>query len=155
MSLFDTQVENEIRRRRRPETIFENTISMYYNQYCNSLSLTDDDIVMYFRTDIIMNDKKQLETILDGNLEYDEIYVPIGSDWGGLNDQVAIGRGRVMKRYLSVFPNIQKYCLNNGVWFHPESLLKYHVTQERIRLKRFPLSYVLNRNRKNKEYMRQ
>ena len=88
--IFDTQVENEIRRRRRPETIFENTISMYYNQYCNSLSLTD------------------------------------------------------------IFPNIQKYCLNNGVWFHPESLLKYHVTQERIRLKRFPLSYVLNRNRKKK-----
>ena len=52
------------------------------------------DVVMKWRSEIIFNNLFNIENILDNT-----IYIPIGKDWGGINDQVAYGNLNSMTFY--------------------------------------------------------
>jgi hypothetical protein len=148
MCLFESDVEHLLKKKVDICNSFDHVISMFYNHYLNSLSIQDDDIVLYCRTDIVLNDENQIQNIIDSNILCNEVYIPYGSDYCGINDQLAIGRGSSMKQYLSVFTNIQAYCLDCNIKLHPESLLKHHLYTNGLIIKRFHLTYSLHRNRR-------
>ena len=106
------------------------------------------DIVIKFRADIVTKDMLLIpETIHAGT-----VYIPSNYGWDffdqpGINDHIAYGSFDVMKAYSSVFARVETYCTDHGRGYHPESLLLYHLQQERLIITRFPFEYTPNTNR--------
>jgi hypothetical protein len=93
------------------------------------------------------------------NVQDDEIIMP-KNDWNGVpngwssipgdfysNDLLAIGKDKSMDVYSSTLYSIKKYN-DAGVWFHPETMLAYHLTTNNIKttkgdfevhIRRFPI----------------
>lgn len=86
-----------------------NTYCMHYNrnkvfQLLESTNI-NYDIFITTRLDYLINDE-----INYNELNNDDIYIPEGADWAGLNDQFAITKKlSVMKIYMSVIDNIKEF----------------------------------------------
>lgn len=127
--------------------------NMYYHNlnafnlietYMNTHNIVYDIIIKY-RADItVTNDTIKIDKCMDNT-----IYIPEGSDWdGGINDQIAYGNFNSMKKYSNLVNNIKQLC-TNGIAFHPETLLRAHLLDQKLTVRRFPFKYVLNSCRQN------
>jgi hypothetical protein len=100
--------------------------------------------IIFYRADIDSSE------ILDINIENDnDIYIPDGNDYGGINGLIAYGSNNSMKVYCNLVNNIDKMCREQHVTFHPETLLKKHLENNSIIIKRFPYEYSLHKSRHN------
>jgi len=80
------------------------------------------------------------------NLSDSEIYVPNGCDWGGLNDQLAIGNYYAMEKYMLLYSNIRPILdilMNRIGYYGPEPILKVNTEMNELTVHRFPLYYKL------------
>jgi hypothetical protein len=136
---------------KRHETNVYNTHSMYYNRK-KCFELVEQyqqenrfvyDVVVFFRADIVTQNSFDLIVPTDNMT----IYIPSGYDWGGLNDQIAHGTFSAMKIYADLYNHISKYCLEQGCLFHPETLLKWHLDKNQLKIRRFNFLYTLNSKR--------
>jgi hypothetical protein len=76
----------------------------------------------------------------------DTVWVPQGSDWGGLNDQFAMGSYYAMEKYMLLYPEVEP--LLDGLmvsigYYGPEPLMQSHIERVGLRVERFPLNYRL------------
>ena len=121
-----------------------NVYNMYYNIYkANELRLqfeketgTEYDVVIRMRTDVGIARELNLQYI---DLNTNTIYMPDNGWWGAYefacNDQIAISDPNSMNIYSTTVHHIHKYN-SQGVIFHPETLLGYHLVSNNINMKR-------------------
>ena len=128
------------------ETMYK-MCSMFYNQYrCMQMVLGSNinfDIYLKWRTEIRCNIDIEIVNELDNNT----IYVPIGRDYGGLNDQIAYGNIDSMKKYSDVYNRLEYLTKVYHVNIHPETLLMNHIKyqQDKLLIIRFDFDYDLHR----------
>ena len=125
-----------------------NMYSMFYHNY-KAMELiknfqdkhnTTFDAVIKYRADIYSQDIINIEN----NIDNDTVFIPVGSDWGGVNDQVAYGNFNSMYKYSSCFLKFHKYAEFYNV-FHPETILKLHLIMNNLKENRFNYNYKLNK----------
>lgn len=63
-------------------------------------------------------------------------HIPQGSDYGGVNDMVAISDAQTMDRYCSTYLKLREYQAAR-LPTHPESVVKSHLEREGVVVKRF------------------
>lgn len=122
-------------------TKYDYMIYGFYQRYkCNQLRQRygiNYDKIIVTRPDLVLG-----EPFTRDILEYngDELLIPAGSDWVyGTNDLMVIGSPRHIDTYCNLFQYLEEYILS-GVLLHPEHLLKYHLDEHSVPVKRF--SYV-------------
>jgi hypothetical protein len=124
-------------RYKRPETNIKNMWSMYYhNKKCYEMiekSQKKYDYIIKFRGDISY-ENFNIPTGIDS------IYIPKSNDFGGINDQIAIGNNENMKWYCSLIDYIDFYSQKELI-LHPETLLNCHLRD--LSIKRFDFDYKL------------
>ena len=154
MKLLDKDTMIRINNHKARETPVDNVLSMYYNHYLNSQYLKTFDTkyknVFYNRFDLFISNSKDydiLRSICNQDIPDDVIYIPTNFDFGGINDQMAIGNIQTMIKYLSLFESISHYINYDKIMFHPETLLKHHLITKKIQVKRFSLNYYLHKSR--------
>ena len=113
----------------------------YQRWICNKMrkSRGEYDTCIVTRPDIIPSEPFNPEV-----LEYakDSLLIPIGSDWVyGICDLLAIGPPHYIDIYCSLYESLYTYA-RKGVLFHPEHLLKYHLSKYNVPIKRF--SYTIH-----------
>lgn len=132
-----------------PESSFQRTWSMYYhNKRCFELiksyqqkyKITFDAVVKY-RADLSSNDA----LIIMDNMAQSTVYIPKDSDWGGINDQVAYGNPESMEEYCKCSDFIIEYCEKDKIKFHPETLLKHHLSKSGLKVERFNYHYKISK----------
>jgi len=134
----DESIESMQTFRKFPETRAENILYMWRNVYRSSL-LVDDDTEHMIRSRYDVGFTKGTHECLNKLIQnsLDEIYIPIGGDnRGGLFDMFAIGSKNAMKVYSELYLYITQY-IQAGVPVHSELLLRYHLDQKGIKVKRF------------------
>jgi hypothetical protein len=123
---------------RYPETNIENVIRMYRGiRRCNDMKLRREltqgfryDHVIRTRADIQLATTLQLDKFMPLTREF--IVFPENGHWrGGLNDQFAFGASEKMDIYSLVIDYIPEHC-GAGCPFHPETLLRFHLTRMQI-----------------------
>jgi hypothetical protein len=121
-----------------PETNVENVIRMYRGiRRCNDMKLRRET-AQGFRYDHVIRTRADLQivTALDLGkfmpLTREFIVFPDNGHWrGGLNDQFAFGSSEKMDTYSAVIDYIREHCAA-GCPFHPETLLRFHLTRMQI-----------------------
>jgi hypothetical protein len=76
-------------------------------------------------------------------LDENTILVPEGCDWGGLNDQMAIGRPQAMSKYLTLYDRIYEILDRLSPYYGPEPALLENVKSQGLEVFRFPFRYRL------------
>lgn len=85
------------------------------------------DLVIRARTDLFFS-----SPIAQYELENPEfLWIPHFDSWGGTNDQFAFSNGPNMDVYSSLYDYIDEYW-NEGVVFHPETLLDRHIEKNNL-----------------------
>jgi len=94
------------------------------------------DVVILYRTDI------NIETQLNLSLEYNNntVYIPEGSDYLGINDQIAFGSMAAMKVYTSLYSSMPVYYAQ-GIRYLGEPQLKKHLETSGIHVVRVKFAY--------------
>ena len=126
----------------------KNMCSMFYNNkrafemietYSKENSV-NYDIVVKFRPDIAVNTFPSFI-----NPENNTVYTPDHGifGWPGLNDQIAYGDFNSMKIYSAAYDYIDEY-ISKGVMFHPETMLRYHLDFNNIKIKEIDYKYELD-----------
>lgn len=110
---------------------------------------TTYDLVISMRLDAYSDDVLNYTEIMEGISEKD-IYIPLGYDWGGVNDQMAIGEFSSMKAYMNVYQDIERWLMVSN--FGPETLLKNYLDTQDVHIKRFPFRYRLINGKFYKHY---
>jgi len=98
------------------------------------------DIIISLRLDLLFNNKLSLNTI-NSNI----LYIPIGYDYRGINDQIAMGDFITMKKYNNIIDNVIFLLSNNISIVHPESLTKSNIIYNNLVVERIDLQYRLNK----------
>jgi hypothetical protein len=115
----------------------ENTVNQTQNQWISNfvgfcLIPNTYDVYVRIRPDIKFNGGLNFK-------EYDysgnNIYIPQGSDFGGVNDQFAFGNYKVMKAYYSVLLNYGDLW-HEGTLFHSESMQLANLNSQGINIVR-------------------
>ena len=125
-----------------------NNLLMYYG-INRAISMVDEtyDIIVRLRPDMYLNSKLDLDTILSniGVNQYD-IQIPSPQyNFGGYNDQIAIGNYKSMKLYGDFVNQIQNISNENQYW-HSETLLKKYLDKLNIRVSQIEYEYKLVRD---------
>ena len=111
-------------------------LRMKLMEACKDLNVFDDqlyDLYIYTRPDSCLNDNLNLSEVLK-ELDKFDLLLPKNGHWrNGVNDQFAIGKSAAMKTYLDVYNNLKKY-IDNDILFHPETLLKFHLKSNGIKI---------------------
>ena len=102
------------------------------------------DIILNYRADINSNDG----IIELQKPENNEIYIPDGDDWGGINALIAYGNPEIMSIYCNIVNDLEQLC-KDGIIFHPETLLKAYLEKNKINVKRFKYDIIRNNSRLN------
>lgn len=100
------------------------------------------DIVIKYRGDIISKNPMPLPL-----LEENTVYIPNDHDWGGVNDQIAIGTKESMEIYCNCIDNIPNLCYSGKSDYHPETLLLNHLKESKLNISRFDFEYSLYRSK--------
>ena len=137
-----------------PESNSHNMMCMWYNrlrvfndmkQYMNETS-TWYDLVISSRLDIWCYQLLDYNLMDPDKLTDSDIYVPEGCDWGGLNDQMAIGNFYAMEKYMTLYENmneiLDELMITLGT-YGPEPVLKTHLKHQTMTVHRFRLEYKL------------
>jgi hypothetical protein len=115
----------------------ENTSHQVLNQWTNNfvgfcLIPNTYDIYVRIRPDLKFNGKLNFA---DYNCSENNIYIPQGMDFGGINDQFAFGNHKVMKAYFSVLINAFDLW-HNGTIFHAEGMQLANLQSQGINIVR-------------------
>lgn len=96
------------------------------------------DYVIRARTDLLIRKKIHREQLywLDDN----SVLIPSGFDFGGINDQAAIGTSLAIDKYASMHKRLNEY-LREGQQYDPERLMKHHLEKEGFTIRRVDLDY--------------
>jgi hypothetical protein len=94
------------------------------------------DIIMYLRADLKIYEKFNFEHPKDNN-----IYIPLGADFGGINDQIAYGNLDVMKIYAYLIFKCELLISNHLTLVHPETLTLANLIYNKLTINRFSLVY--------------
>jgi hypothetical protein len=86
------------------------------------------------------------DTLLSGIIGQSSYYTVEPGDCAGYLDQFAMGGKEVMKKYCSIYDNINEYY-NNGCIFSPEIFLKYHLDKNSVTPIRSDFRIFILRNR--------
>lgn len=122
-------------------------LSMFYKiKSCNNLKSAYEkkynflyDVVIRFRPDILLYDKLTVE-------KSDHIIIPKFSNFGGLNDQIAIGSSKNTDIYSSLYDHITTYLTEdktNYLCMKPEYFVKYHLNKYNIPITHQYINYAL------------
>ena len=133
-----------------PQSNSHNMMCMWFNRrrvyqdMCNYMKETGTtyDLVINTRLDTYNDDplNYHLFECLDDNT----VLVPEGYDWGGLNDQMAIGRFPAMAKYLTLFDRIYEILDQlPPPYYGPEPALKKNMEMQGVEVYRFPFRYRL------------
>lgn len=130
---------------KRKETDYERVYSMYYhNKQCFKMmeeftrkNKMTFDVVLKYRTDIDNETSLMFDELAEGT-----VYIPYGYDFGGINDNIAYGDVDSMRIYVRCVDNIASLC-EEGVIFHPETLLQAHLQRIGLKVERFNFTYKL------------
>lgn len=130
---------------KRPETNITNSLNMFWKiKVCDEYrkifeveELKDEfDLVIRLRPDLEFIKRIPIKYLLKIKFNLAEIYAPYFpwyiNDFA-VADFFAVGNSTAMGVYSSVFDEIEKYILN-GLVFHPESVLGYHLDSHKISL---------------------
>jgi len=135
-----------------PETNIENVVRMYRGiRRCNDMKLRRElahraryDHVIRTRAEVQLASPLDLGKFMPLTREF--IVFPENGHWrGGLNDQFAFGASDKMDIYSLVIDYIPEHC-GNGCPFHPETLLRFHLTRMQILPILAPITVQLVRN---------
>lgn len=122
--------------RRRPEACIAQSLNQWHNMFIGFCIVPKDyDVYVRIRPDIIFNNRIDFSRYDYGN----NIYIPEGSDYGGINDQFAFGNYEVMKKYYSVYLN-HKELWEEGVEFHTETMMLANLLKQGINIIRIPVT---------------
>lgn len=117
--------------------------SMYYSLYMSNLLKIEYekennklDCVIRIRFDTKIHDNFYLESY---NL--DKLNIPIGEDWGGINDRFAFARSEIMDLYSMIYPNLESGKFNI---FHPETIMMHNIQGYSIPVDRINLKTSIN-----------
>ena len=124
-----------------------NQLSMFYNlmKGVDLVPANEYDIIMYARTDMLY--EQNIEFTISGD---NDIYIPSGHDYTGINDQLCFGSPVAMKTYASLYENIATYVSalkNDENDVRPEECLEHHIETFGLTVHRFDLEYDLNPDR--------
>lgn len=124
-----------------PQTGEINPVSVFLMWYKirQAFSLMEEyEIQVGQRYDCVIKGRMDIKIHNDLNLEQDldKINVPPGFDWkGGVNDILAWGGRDAMEHYCKMFDYLEEYILSD-IYFHPETLLRYHIESSEFGLSR-------------------
>jgi|LakMenE01Jun11ns_1017448.scaffolds.fasta_scaffold9679634_1 hypothetical protein len=124
----------------------------YYSKNNNILY----DLIIKFRSDLVFDNLPNLNSF-DKNKNI--IYIPnyckssINPHINQINDQVAFGNYKLMKKYCMVYSNIELYLKDKYNYYHPETLLAYHIHYNKINIKEINFLYHLDSNRHKKNVL--
>ncbi len=119
--------------RKAPENTVNNSLNQWINNFVGFCLIPDSyDIYVRIRPDTKFNGKLNFE---DYNYSENNIYIPQGSDFGGINDQFAFGNHKVMKAYYSVLMNFGDLW-HEGTLFHSESMQLANLNSQGINIVR-------------------
>jgi len=134
-----------------PTEYHRNTISMFLNMktVVDLVPADTYDIIWYARADTVSSDRIDLSVALKHPNNDKAVFIPMGFDWGGVNDQMAFGIPSAMIKYSRTFENIDQYIKDGEVRnnVHPETTLKAHLNISGMEIVRFDFNYSLNPNR--------
>lgn len=139
---------------KNPETIIQNSLrQIRFIELSNNARLeheieagTKYDFIIRTRFDnILINDIPDL-----ANCDPNSIYIPEGHDHplailgSGINDRFAFGGNHVMNVYCNRLSVIDEY-MNKGLRFHPETILRWVLQKNDLRIIRFAECSKINR----------
>lgn len=125
-------------------------LSMFKNQK-NCIDLISEyqnaegivyDLVIYMRADLIPIGSFDFDLSFDDSLHIPNVPLHVA-----INDQIAYGSFPTMKKYCSVYENLEDYSNKYKIDFVPETLLKFHLDHLQVPITYFDFSYTLNRHR--------
>lgn len=124
---------------RAPETHQSNAINMWHNRFVAfALMKPGYDVYCINRTDILFEKPVSFEDVREG-----VIYIPEFYDYReGTNDQFCYGDYNAVKHYVSLYLKYEQYY-NEGVIFHPETMLKRHLRD--VEVERVPIKHEIVR----------
>jgi hypothetical protein len=120
--------------RQNVQSLFKKYIEEHQIQY---------DLVLSYRVDYWIHSKLNLQQLI---LKSNEglLCIPVGNDYQGLNDQMAIGNMNTIIKYLSVYDSLP-HILQRFKTLNPEIILQKYVKLKNIKLFRFPLETTILR----------
>ena len=117
--------------------INKNRVFLLLEEYMNKENI-NYDCVLVIRVDCVFKNK-----FIFNNLEDNKIYIPVGLDWNGINDQFAYGKVDVIKKYNSIDP---VDLLENKLSIpHPESLTYANIIFYKLQIERINIDYYLDK----------
>ena len=127
------------------ETKIENVFYMYYKVWTCFQNMKHYEEMNNFRYDRVIRMRFDLlfESFPIVEVLPGIVYVPSGFDHrGGINDLLSLGTRETMAKVCGLFENLVQYA-NDGVGFHPESILRTHIDKCELGIDRFPVKYKL------------
>ena len=104
------------------------------------------DIVLFYRADI----DAENELIFNNPIEKATLYVPLtepSCDHSGVCAQCYYGDFDTMKAVLNLIDSVEDMCVNKGIVYNNELLLKHHMENNKIQVKHFPYQFKLLESR--------
>ena len=118
------------------------------------------DVVIHARIDTWYDEPLNYGALLnkDNTIQDQEVFVPHGYDWGGLNDQFAVGNYYSMESYMTLYDDVQNVLdhvtipdldihenrnMPRAYYYGPEPCLKKHLELQGVLVHRFPFRYRL------------
>jgi hypothetical protein len=118
-------------------------LSMFYSIYQSNLLKREYELNNNIIFDCVIRIRFDCNIVSDFNIEeYDmrNLNIPIGRDWGGLNDQFAFSSSKNMDIYSDVINNLS----NLKQFYHPETMLQNHIAYHNIPIKRVDVDARIN-----------
>ena len=115
--------------------------------YSNTTN-TKYDLVISMRLDAYSD--SVLDIVGPVQEEADVVYIPNGYDWGGVNDQMALGNIQSMKVYMNLYQDIETWIQVQN--FGPETILKNYLDAHNMNIIRFDFKYRLINGKFYKHY---
>jgi len=135
-----------------PQSNSHNMMCMWYNRHrvfqdmCAYMKETDTwyDLVISARLDMFSDESLVYDWFqdLDARLP-PTVFVPEGYDWGGLNDQLAVGDFYAMETYMTLMDHIYPILDRLHPYYGPEPVLLKHLSMQGVQVVRFPFKYRL------------
>lgn len=137
----NTVIINEKIYKKKYVTNAINCLCMFYSRLKLHDMLNEEyDIVISTRMDLIFYSNITIKE-LEHYIEKDYLCIPNPDfDYGGINDQIAIGNTKNMKNYLSLYTDIIN-ILQSNIELHPETILAHFLQKKNIKIHRFYINY--------------
>jgi hypothetical protein len=143
---------------KKPGCYPDRTISMFYKiEQCFNLVKDKYDFYIRSRIDLLINEEidftkldqssiniPKFQTDRTGYSENDLIF-SIPPDSYGITDCISIGTYDYMRKYCSIFSNLDKLCIGMGFDYHPEYLTLKNIETLNMKINRFDLNFYIVR----------